>query len=100
MVMKNGFIRVACGTPKVFLADPSKNVNELIRLTKEAEATRTALIVFPELCVTGYTCGDLFFNDKLISCAHLELKRYLDETKNCSIISLVFPYVGHSPYFR
>jgi len=87
--MKNGFIRVACGTPKVFLADPSKNVNELIRLTKEAEATRTALIVFPELCVTGYTCGDLFFNDKLISCAHLELKRYLDETKNCSIISLV-----------
>ena len=88
MVMKNGFIRVACASPKVSLADPVKNVDELIRLTKEAEATRTALIVFPELCVTGYTCGDLFFNDKLISSAHLELMRYLDETKNSSIVSV------------
>jgi len=89
MAMKNGFIRVACGAPKVSLADPSKNVDELIRLTKEAEASRTALIVFPELCVTGYTCGDLFFNDKLISSVLTELKRYLDETKNCSVISLL-----------
>ena len=89
MVMKNGFIRVACTSPRVSLADPVKNVDELIRLTKEAEATRTALIVFPELCVTGYTCGDLFFNDKLISSAHLELMRYLDETKKSSIVSLV-----------
>ncbi len=89
MVMKNGFIRVACGMPKVFLADPAKNVDELIRLTKDAEATRTALIVFPELCVTGYTCGDLFFNDKLIASAYLEFNRYLNETKNCSVLSLV-----------
>ena len=89
MVMKNGFIRVATASPRVSLADPVKNIDELIRLTKEAEATRTALIVFPELCVTGYTCGDLFFSDKLISCAHLELMRYLNETKNSSIVSLV-----------
>ena len=87
--MKNGFIRVATASPRVSLADPIKNVDELIRLTKEAEATRTSLIVFPELCVTGYTCGDLFFSDKLISSAHLELMRYLDETKNASIVSLV-----------
>ena len=89
MIMKNGFVRVACGAPKVFLADPVKNVDELIRLTKEAEATRTALIVFPELCVTGYTCADLFFNDQLIASAYLEFNRYLDETRNCSVVSLV-----------
>ena len=87
--MKNGFVRVACGTPKVSLGDPAKNVDELIRLTQEAEATRTALIVFPELCVTGYTCGDLLFNDKLIASAQQEFNRYLDKTKNCSVVSLV-----------
>ena len=87
--MEKGFIKVACGSPKVSIANPVHNADELIHLTKEANAVGATLIVYPELCLTGYTCGDLFFNEKLIFSAQAQLKRYLDETKDCSVISVV-----------
>ena len=87
--MKNGFVRVACASPSVHLADPVKNTDKLIRLTKDADAHGAALILYPELCITGYTCGDLFLNDKLITSAKAELKRYLAETQGTSVVSIV-----------
>ena len=87
--MKNGFPKVACGAPAVQLADPIRNTDELIRLTKNANELGVDLIVYPELCLTGYTCGDLFRNEKLISSAQSQLKRYLEETKDCSVTSVV-----------
>lgn len=90
--MKNGTVAVACAAPKVHIADPIRNADELIRLTKEADAHGAALILFPELSLTGYTCGDLFRNEKLISTARSELKRYLEQTKSYNCISVVgFP---------
>ncbi|MBR7097780.1 MAG: hypothetical protein IKC59_00050, partial [Clostridia bacterium] len=87
--MKNGFLKVACATPTVQIADPVKNTDELIRLTKEADANGATLIVYPELCITGSTCGDLFLNTTLIESAKAELNRYLKETQNTSAISVV-----------
>lgn len=87
--MKNGFVKVACGAPTVHVADTVKNTDELIRLTKEADANGAALIVYPELCFTGCTCGDLFLNTTLIESAKVGLTRYLKETEDTNIISVV-----------
>ena len=87
--MKNSSVKIACGAPQVHLADPIRNADELIRLTKEAAAENVDLIVYPELCLTGYTCGDLFLNEKLISTAKKQLKRYLEQTKDCGVVSIV-----------
>ena len=58
--MKNGFIKVAAVTPALRDADCSYNANEIISITNELTEKGTSLIVFPELSLTGYSCGDLF----------------------------------------
>ena len=63
--MKDGFLRVAVATPEIRVADPSHNAGQIIRLAGEMPPD-TALAVFPELCVTGYTCGDLFLQPLLL----------------------------------
>ena len=59
--MKDGFVRVAAATPKIRVADCVYNAEQIVDMALSAPSN-TALIVFPELCVTGYTCGDLFFS--------------------------------------
>ena len=56
--MKHGFVKTAAVTPKIRVAQPEFNGEEIIRLAKEAAGNGAKLIVFPELCITGYTCGD------------------------------------------
>ncbi|MDE6270275.1 MAG: NAD(+) synthase [Muribaculaceae bacterium] len=66
--MKNsGFVRVAAAAPVVHLADPAANAAEIVALTEKiiAEA-QPDLVVFPEMCLTGYSCGDLFHNAELL----------------------------------
>ena len=55
-----GLIRVAAVTPRVYLADTVRNTAEIIRLAEEAASKEASVVVFPELCTTGYTCADLF----------------------------------------
>jgi len=55
-----GLVRVAAATPRVYLADTVRNTAEIIRLSSEAASGQASIVVFPELCVTGYSCGDLF----------------------------------------
>lgn len=64
--MKHGFIKVAAATPNIRVADVTHNVKEICRLIDEATANGAKVIVFPELCITGYTCGDLFSQDILL----------------------------------
>ena len=64
-----GLIRVAAVTPRVFLADPVRNTAEIIRLAEEAAAKEASVVVFPELCTTGYTCADLFSQKQLLDAA-------------------------------
>ena len=71
--MRHGFIKTAAVTPKVQVADPEANAQEIIRLAAEAAGNGAKLIVFPELCITGYTCGDLFLQELLLKRAKEEL---------------------------
>lgn len=67
--MKDGFVRVGSASPSVRVADVDHNVSEIIRLCHEADEKKCSLLVFPELSITGYTCGDLFLHDELIESA-------------------------------
>lgn len=91
--MKHGFIRVAAVTPHIRLADCRYNADQIIKFIDKAEEKEVKLLVFPELCITGYTCGDLFFQDTLLSCAKEQVKRIADFTKDKELAAIVgFPY--------
>ena len=87
--MKNGFIKVAAATPKIKVADVQFNSNNIINDIKKAADQGVKLITFPELSITGYTCGDLFGQRLLIESAQKQLDRIKDETKSLEIISAV-----------
>ncbi len=91
---KYGFVRVASCVPELKVADVTFNVEEIIRNIKEADAKEVAVIVFPELSVTGYTCSDLFFQEELLSSSKEGIKRILEETKDLDIVSIVGVPVG------
>ena len=59
--MRDGFVKAAAGTPKIRVADCEYNAGQIIALMEEAAAQGVKVLALPELCVTGYTCGDLFF---------------------------------------
>ncbi|MDR0724317.1 MAG: NAD(+) synthase [Endomicrobium sp.] len=65
--MKFGFVKVAAATPQVNIADPLANSKEIIELIEQASSCNVEVLVFPELCLTGYTCGELFLSDVSIN---------------------------------
>ena len=71
-----GFYRIAAAVPHLHLGDPAANAKELVRLAKGAAKDCVAAIVFPELCLTGYTCGDMFFRDELLAAANAAAIKY------------------------
>ena len=79
--MIHGFIKTAAVTPKVQVADPEGNAREIIRLAKEAAGNGAKIIVFPELCITGYTCGDLFLQELLLESAKEALLQIIRDTR-------------------
>ena len=64
--MKDGFIKVAAATPDIKVADCEYNSDKIIGITRECREKGVKLLVLPELCITGYTCSDLFFQDILL----------------------------------
>ena len=85
--MKDGFIKVAAGTPKIRVADCDHNAGQIIALMKEAAAQGVKVLALPELCVTGYTCGDLFLQPTLLDGAEQALGRILEETKELDLLT-------------
>lgn len=71
--MQNGFIKVAAMTPRIRVADPVYNGERICECIDEGEANKAKIMVFPELCITGYTCNDLFLQEHLLN----EAKRAL-----------------------
>ena len=63
---RHGFFRVAAGCPRAHIANPERNVAEILELVAEARARRAQLLVTPELGITGYTAADLFFQQSLL----------------------------------
>lgn len=87
--MKHGFIKVATGTPKVRVADCSYNTQQIISLIQEAEKQKVFVLVLPELCITGYTCGDLFLQETLLIEAKKSLKEIAQATKRMALLTIV-----------
>ncbi len=92
--MKDGFIKTACASPELRVADVKYNADNIIKNITEVAEKGAKLIVFPELAITAYTCGDLFLQESLLSGAEKELLRIADETKSLDITSVTgLPYV-------
>jgi len=72
--MKDGFLRVAAATPEVRVADPAFNARSIEDVLKRADADGVRLLVLPELCLTAYTCGDLFLQQSLLAAAQEALR--------------------------
>ena len=70
--LKDGYIRAAAMTPKIKVADCEYNIENIKRLMSEAHKKDTAIAVFPEMCITGYTCNDLFLHDRLVRFSYSE----------------------------
>ena len=75
-------MKVATATFPIAIGNPSKNIEEILKLAKQAEEDRISICVFPELSVTGYTCGDLFLQDQLLVDSENALQKVLEETKS------------------
>ncbi|HIR93161.1 MAG TPA: NAD(+) synthase [Candidatus Egerieimonas intestinavium] len=92
--MKDGFLKVAVGTPRVAVADCRRNGEETLGLIREMAEKKAKLMVFPELGLTGYTCGDLFWQETLLEAAKAELLRLAQETAQVdALIFLGLPLV-------
>ena len=78
--MKYGFVKTACASPRLKVADCKFNAEQIITVAKEASKNGASVIVFPELSITGYTCGDLFFQRTLQTAAEAQLKQIIAET--------------------
>ena len=87
--MKDGFITVACGTPKLRLADCDYNAEQTFTLMRKAEKAGAKVLVLPELGLTGYTCGDLFYQDALLRGAEQALATVLEATRNLEVVTAV-----------
>ena len=87
--MNNGFLKIACGCPKIRVADCEYNAKNITDLIIKAEKEGVKIISFPELSITGATCGDLFFQRTLIDSAKENLVRIAKETEKLDIISIV-----------
>ena len=87
--MKDGFIRVAAATPKIQVADCEYNREQVERMLEEACAQKARMIVFPELCLTGYTCGDLFLQELLLKSCINELEKLLETSREMDILGVV-----------
>ena len=86
--MKHGFLKVAAASPAVRVGDLAFNTDSAARCIARAEAEGIALLVLPELHLTAYTCGDLFFTDTLLTAAEASLLRLCDDTagKRCVVV--------------
>lgn len=87
--MVDGFIKVAAATPKIKVADTTYNAHAITDLVLEADAVGAKIIVLPELCITGYTCSDLFLQDRLLNEAKSALLAITENTKETDALVFV-----------
>lgn len=85
--MDYGFVRTAAAVPVLRVADCAYNRAAIAGAMNMAEKENVQVMVFPELCMTGYTCGDLFLQKTLLDGAERSLSLLLDETRNCRILA-------------
>lgn len=102
IVVKDGYIRVAALTPKIKVGDCVYNAEQIKKLIKAAYLNDTAVAVFPELCITGYTCNDLFLQDTLLGEAMEALRDIRDYTCDYKgmLVMIGLPYMYHGKLYN
>ena len=99
--MKDGFLKAAALSPALRVADCAYNVRQITDALHKAAARGVKLAVFPEFCLTGYTCGDLFLQRTLQTGALDALSTLLDETKALDVVTLVgLPLLVHGKLYN
>ena len=100
-LMRDGFIKVAAGTPRIKVADCDHNAGQIVALMEAAAAQGVKVLALPELCVTGYTCGDLFLQETLLRGAEDALARILEETSALDMLTAVgLPVRGQNELYN
>jgi NAD+ synthase (glutamine-hydrolysing) len=94
--MKYDFIKVAAITPDIKLANPQANAIEIVNLISQAQSLGAELIVFPEMCISGYTCGELFLSETLIQAC----LKAIDHILKASIKNKALIFVGAPLLFK
>ena len=98
--MKDGFLKAAAFSPALRVADCAYNTRQILACLQDAAARGVKLAVFPEFCLTGYTCGDLFLQRTLQQGALDALRTLLDETKELDVVTLVgLPLMVHGKLY-
>ena len=95
--MKQGFIKTAAGSVGITVADTSLNAGRITERISEADRSGVNLLVLPELCLTGYTCGDLFLSDALLDSVEPSLEKICADTAGAypvTVLGLPFRYLG------
>lgn len=87
--MNYGFVKVAAAVPHVKVADCKYNIQEIEKLMYTANEKGVQVVVFPELSITGYTCGDLFGQQQLLVVAEEALNKLLSDTEQLDVIAIV-----------
>ena len=87
--MKDGFVKVAAGTPRIRVADCHYNAEQIFTLMREADQQGVRVLCLPELCLTGATCGDLFLHDTLLDGAADALATVLEATRSLDMLTVL-----------
>lgn len=87
--MNYGFVKTACATPTIKVADCVYNSEQIISQISFAAQHGASLVVFPELCVTGYTCADMFMHNFLLEHAQQAVERIMSRTKTMGIMAII-----------
>ena len=99
--MRDGFVKVAAGTPAIRVADCRYNAESCFTLMREAYRQGVRVLCLPELCLTGYTCGDLFLQDTLLDGAEEALFTVLEATRSLDMIAAVgLPVRRHNKLYN
>lgn len=87
--MNTGFYRVAASSPEIYLGDCVNNADNIIHIAELLAKKDVQLVVFPELCITGYSCADMFLRKELLAQAQQELDRIKTALQDLSILVCV-----------
>ena len=87
--MKDGFVKIACASPDLKPADCEYNAKNILACIQQAAQKHAKIICFPELSLTGYTCGDLFLQETLLESAETYLAELTEQTKKLPIMSII-----------
>ena len=99
--MRDGFIKVGAAVPQICVADCVHNREEIVKKAKEMSAQGARILVFPELCITGYTCHDLFWQETLLASAKEQLLILAEELKDTpGLIFVGLPLVFHGKLYN